>query len=312
MHSLKDAWAMLRETAAKWSEDRAAQLGAALAFYSLLSLAPLLLIAIAVAAFFIGDAAAEAELVGKLENTVGSDGAGAIQQLLANAQQPGTGLIATLLGVGTLLLSASALFGQLQDALNQVWNVPPPQKTGIGVTIKNRLLAIVMVLCTGLLLLASLALSTVVFTAAEYLNELVRLGPLWNVLNELVSFLVLTLLFALIFKFVPNAEVSWRDVWVGALLTAALFAIGKIGIGLYLSRSSVASTYGAAGSLVILLLWIYYSAQILFFGAEFTEVYARRRGAAIRSASGQPITAGRTARPPEARQAPSGGHYRPT
>jgi membrane protein len=312
MNSLSNAWSMLREAAAKWSEDRAAQLGAALAFYSLLSLAPLLLIAIAVAAFFIGDAAAQDELTTKLEETIGSQGAGALEQLLENARQPRSGLIATGIGIITLLFSASALFGQLQDALNQIWGVPPPKQTGILGTIKNRLLAILMVLCTGLLLLASLALSTVVFTAAEYLNQFVNLGPFWNVLNELVSFLVLTLLFTLIFKFVPSAEVAWRDALVGALLTALLFAVGKIAIGLYLSRGSVSSTYGAAGSLVVLLLWIYYSAQILFFGAELTEVYARRRGAAIRTESGEPISAPRSARSSPASPTPRSRHYRPT
>ena len=286
-------WELLRDTARAWTEDKVPRLGAALAFYSILSIAPLLIIAIAVAAVAFGERAAKGELVGQIEKMVGAEGAKAIQDMLANAHKPGSGLIATILGVATLLAAASGVFGQLQDALNTIWEVRPKPGRGLLAGIKDRLLPFLMVLATGALLLVSLALSTAVSATLALATKLTPgLAPLLQLGDVLVSAVVVTLLFAMIFKLLPDAKVAWRDVWVGASLTTVLFLIGKAAIGIYLGRGSYGSAYGAAGSLVVLLVWTYYSSQILFFGAEFTKTYADRHGSRIEpSAGAEPVTA---------------------
>jgi membrane protein len=273
---------LLKATVAEWSEDRVPRLGAALAYYSVLSLAPLLLIAIAVAALIFGDEAAQGQIVGQISGLVGEQGAAAIQSMLVNASKPGVGSFAAIIGLATLLFAASGVFGGLQDALNTIWEVQPKPGRGFWGIIKDRFLSFAMVLGTGFLLLVSMIISAVLSGVFDYLGRIAPwLGPVASLTNVVVSFLVITVLFAMIFKVLPDVEIGWRDVWFGAALTTVLFLIGKWLIGMYLGRSSYSSSYGAAGSLVALLVWIYYSAQILFFGAEFTQVYARRCGSKI-------------------------------
>jgi len=273
---------LLKQTASEWSEDKAPRLGAALAFYSVLSIAPLVVIVLAIAGLVFGAEAARGELVAQIEGMVGRDGARAIEEMIANAQRPSRGILATVLGAVTLLLGASGVFGQLQDALNTIWEVEPKSGRGLWGFIKDRFLSFTMVLGTGFLLLVSLVISAGLHMVGEYMSGLMPAAEwIWQIANFMISFSIITLLFALIFKIVPDAKVAWRDVWVGAALTAALFTAGKFVLGWYLGRGTVGSAYGAAGSLVVLLVWIYYSAQILFFGAEFTQVYAKRRGAQI-------------------------------
>ena len=286
-------WGLLRTTATEWSEDKVPRLGAALAFYSVLSIAPLLLIAIAIAALVFGQEAASGQLVGQIRGLVGKEGAEAVQQMLKNAQKPGAGILATVVGFVTLLSAASGVFGQLQDAMNTIWEVQPREGRGVLGIVKDRFFSFTMVLGTGFLLLTSLILSTAVAAAFGFVGGLAPgLKPLLAAGDLLVSAVVVTLLFALIFKLLPDARIAWRDVWVGAGLTTALFLVGKALIGAYLGRSGYGSAYGAAGSLVVLLVWIYYSSQILFFGAEFTKVYAERYGNRIEpSADAEPVTA---------------------
>lgn len=282
MWFLKESWEVLKQAGLEWVEDNAARLGAALAFYSILSLAPLVVIAIAIAGMVFGEEAARGQLMTQIQGMVGSEGAEAIQSMIANADKPKAGILATILGVVMLLFGAGGVFGQLQDAMNTIWEVEPKQGGGVWGFIKNRFLSFAMVLGTGFLLLVSLVISAAIAGVGSYLGHLLPgLEPVGHVANFLASLLVVTLLFALIFKVLPDAKVAWRDVWIGAALTALLFTVGKFLIGLYLGKSGIGSTYGAAGSLVVLVVWIYYSAQILFFGAELTQVYAKRYGAQI-------------------------------
>lgn len=280
------AWKLLTETFADWNEDKAPRLAAALAYYALFSLAPLLVIAIAVAGLVFGREAVEGQLFGQIKGFVGDTGAAAIQEMIKGASSPTAGIIATIIGVVTLLFGAAGLFGQLQDALNTIWEVQPKPNQGIWAMLRQRFFSFGMVLGTGFLLLISLVLSTVLAAVGEYGRQLLPgVDILWNVINLLIAFAVTTGLFALIFKFVPDAEIGWSDVWVGAVVTALLFSLGRFALAQYLGRGSFGTTYGAAGSLIIVLLWIYYSAQILFFGAEFTQVYARTYGSRIQPAS---------------------------
>lgn len=305
MSYAREVWSMFREAGANWIEDKAPQLGAALAFYSLLSIAPLVIIAVAVAALVFGEEAASGGLMTQLTAMVGEDGAKAVEEMLASARQPAAGTTAAVLGLITLLFGASGVFAQLQDAMNTVWEVPPKKQSGIWGFIRTRFLSMAMVLGTGFLLLVSLIFSASISAAGTWLTGAIpALEPVLHIANAVVTFLVVTLLFAMIFKFLPDAQVAWRDVWVGALLTAVLFTIGKLAIGLYLGQAALGSAYGAAGSLVVLIVWIYYSAQILFFGAELTEVYARRFGSKI-------VTGERAHAAEPAREEPSAGHYRP-
>ncbi|HJQ83928.1 MAG TPA: YihY/virulence factor BrkB family protein [Candidatus Binatia bacterium] len=285
MRWLRMGWGLVREAFGDWSEDKAPRLGAALAYYTVFSIAPLLLIVIAIAGMVFGPEAARGQIVAQLETLIGPDAARAVQEMLANAQRPSAGIVATVVGVVTLLLGASGVFGQLQDALNTVWEVEPKPGRGIMGIVRDRFLSLTMVLGTGFLLLVSLVLSAVVASAGEVLRGL---GPgleaVGHVVELVISFGVVTLLFAGIFKYLPDVQIAWRDVWIGAVVTAFLFVVGKVAIGLYLGHASIASAYGAAGSLVVLLVWVYYSAQILLFGAELTQVYANRSGKRVRPA----------------------------
>lgn len=275
-------WHLIKEAAADWSHDRAPRLGAALAYYTVFSLVPFLVVVIALIGLVFGQEAAQSAILSHIATLVGDQSAAAIKDMIQRADQPSTGLVATGLAVVTLLFGASGVFGQLQDALNTVWGVEPKEGRGVWGFIQDRFLSFVAVLGTGFLLLVSLILSSALAAFGKWFSGLLPFPEaLLHLFNFGLSFVVVTGLFALIFKVLPDAKVAWRDVWVGALLTAALFTIGKYALGLYLGKSNVASAYGAAGSLVLILLWVYYSAQILLYGAEFTQVYANRLGERI-------------------------------
>lgn len=273
---------LLKTTFSEWQEDKVPVLAAALAYYTIFSLAPLLIIVIAVLGIYFGQGQAETELVGQLQNLFGQNVAETLQTMIESRAQSGGNVLASVVGVIILLVGATGVFTQLQSALNQIWGVEPDPKSGIWNLIRVRLLSLGMILVIGFLLLVSLVLSAVLSAFGGMLSAALPGGDLlWQALNFVISLGVITLLFAMIFKYLPDAEIRWSDLWVGAGVTALLFVMGKSLIGLYLGSSGVSSSYGAAGSLVVLLLWVFYSAQIVLFGGEFTQVYAKRRGAEI-------------------------------
>jgi membrane protein len=282
---------------ADWSEDKASRLAAALSYYSAISLAPLLIVLLGIAGVVFGREAATGQLAAQMKDLVGGQSAQVIQDIIANSNKPATGIISTLIGTLILLLGASGVFGALQDGLNTVWEVKPKPGRGVAGIFKDRFLSMAMVLGVGFLLLVSLVVSAGMAALGKYLGGALPLPPfILEIINFVVSFGVVTLLFALIYKVLPDVEISWNDVWIGAAITALLFAIGKFLIGLYLGRSSVGTAYGAAGSLIVILIWIYYSAQILFFGAEVTQVYTNKYGSRMKPARGaEPITEGERA-----------------
>jgi membrane protein len=283
---------MLKESYREWSEDKASRLAAALAYYTAFSVAPLLLIAISIAGLVFGRTAAEGQVYGQLQGLLGPDAAATIQTAIAQSESTGASTISALIGLAMLVWSASNVFSQLQDALNTIWEVQPDPNAGMTATVKRRVLSMTMVLGIGFLLLVSLVLSAGLSVVGNLVQELLPGGPfLWQIVNFGVSFGVVTLLFAAIYKVLPDVEIAWSDVWIGAAVTALLFTIGKLLIGLYLGYATVGSTFGAAGSLLVFLVWVYYSAQILFFGAELTQVYARRYGSRITPSEGAvPLT----------------------
>jgi len=266
----------------EFGEDKVLRLSAALAYYSLFSIAPLVIIVVAVAGLVFGTEAVSGQLQGQLRGIVGDNGAQMIESMVGAARKPHQSVVAMIIGVVTLLLGASGVFGQLQDALDTIWEVKPKPGRGIPGMLRDRFLSMAMVLGTGFLLLISMILSAGLMALTGFMGNAFGIAPvLLEVLNNVVSFAVITLLFAMIFKFLPDVNVAWSNVWGGAIFTAALFTVGKYLLGLYLGRAATASAYGAAGSLMVILLWVYYSSVILFFGAEFTQVYAKERGARI-------------------------------
>jgi membrane protein len=273
---------LLRDACHAWNEDKAPQLGAALAYYSVFSLSPLLVIAIALAGLIFGQAAAQGQVVDQLKGMVGEPIALALQQILANASDPGGSTSALVVGLVTLLFGASGVFGQLQESLNIIWKVQPKPNRGVRGLVRDRFLSVTMVLGTGFLLVGSLVVTAALSALNGSLSSLPGIAYIWHPVNLVVSFGVVTLLFAMIYRFLPDAEVAWRDVWIGAVITSVLFTLGKFLLGWYLVQGSVTSPYGAAGSLVVILLWVYYSSQILLFGAEFTRVHAERFGSGVK------------------------------
>jgi membrane protein len=269
-----------RETFHRWMEDKASGLAAALAYYALFSLAPLLLIVTSVAGLVFGQQAAEGHLYLQVSSLVGPDSAAAIQSIVANmGLHPSKGVLATVVGVGVLIVGATGVFAQLQESLNTVWRAKSPTTNGLLDWFRVRFLSFSMVMGVGFLLLISLVLSALLAGVGQFLTAFI---PGWVVLghalNVLISLGGITVLFAMMFKVLPDTPVAWRDVWLGALVTSVLFTLGKFAIGFYLGQASVASSYGAAGSVVIVLLWVYYSSLILYLGAEFTHVYSLRCG----------------------------------
>jgi membrane protein len=275
----KTGFGVLKQTFSDWSDDHAPRLGAALAYYTVFSIAPLLLIVISIAGLVFGREAAQEQIFGQLSGLVGEGGAEAIQGMLKAADKPHAGIVSTIIGVVTLIFGATGVFIQLQDALNTIWEVKPKPGQGIKGFIRHRILSLAMVFGIGFLLLVSLVVSAGLSAAGKWLGDTMPGGEaVWHVLNFVIAFGVIALMFTLLFKYVPDVKIAWKDVWLGGVLTAFLFTLGKYGLGMYLGRASVASAYGAAGSLIVVLLWVYYSAQILFFGAEFTQVYANKFG----------------------------------
>ncbi|MEM9925655.1 MAG: YihY/virulence factor BrkB family protein [Cyanobacteria bacterium P01_D01_bin.50] len=280
--NLKIIFRLLKQTFKEWQKDKASRLAAALAYYTVFSLAPLLIIAIAIAGAIFGEEAARGEIVGQIQYLVGQQGAEIIETAIENANKPDVSNVASTLSIIALLFGASGVFAQLQEALNTVWEVKAKPQQGLINFIRKRFLSFSAVLGIGFLLLVSLVVSTVLSALNNYMSGfLPGFDWLWQILNLAISFGVITLLFALMYKFLPDVKIRWNDVWVGAIITTILFVIGKFVLGFYLGRGSFGSTYGAAGSLVVVLAWVYYSAQILFFGAEFTQVYARKFGSRI-------------------------------
>ncbi|MGD1910543.1 MAG: YihY/virulence factor BrkB family protein [Rivularia sp. (in: cyanobacteria)] len=273
---------LLKQIFKEWQKDKASRLAAALAYYTVFSLAPLLIIAIAIAGSIFGEEAARGEIVGQIQGLVGQQGAEIIETAIENANQPDVSSFASIVSIIALLFGASGVFAQLQEALNTVWEVKAKPKQGIMNFVRKRFLSFSAVLGIGFLLLVSLLASAVLSALQNYMSGLLPgVDWLWQILNLAISFGVITLLFALMYKFLPDVKIRWNEVWVGAIITTILFIVGKFALGLYIGRGSFGSTYGAAGSLVVVLAWVYYSAQILFFGAEFTQVYARRFGSRI-------------------------------
>ena len=277
--SLRKTWQLLRETGASWSTDQAPRMAAALAYYTTFSVGPLLLISISVAGLIFDPEAARKEILTQVGGLVGAQGAEAVATVIEHAgRNRGGSILATIFGAVILLFGASGVFGELQTSLNNIFQVEKKKGRGLRGLIKDRFFSFAMVLGIAFLLLVSLVFSTILQALGGVVEGWAGDTFLMKALYAVASFAVLTLLFGLIFKVVPDARTRWRDVALGAALTAALFTVGKILIGLYLGRSGVAGKYGAAGSLVVFLIWIYYSAQILFLGAEFTRAWARRHG----------------------------------
>lgn len=310
--SVKDVWGLFRTAVADFLEDKALRLAAALAYYSLFSIGPLVVIVVAAAGLVLGNEAAQTHVVAQLSGILGESGAEGVRTMLAGSDRGGAGLLGVV-GVVALLVGAGGVFAQLKDALNTVWEVKPAPGRGLVRFLKTRFLSVATVLGTGFLLLVSLAVSAFLAAAGAFLADNLPGGVhLWAVLNFVFSLAVIALLFGALFRVLPDVELGWRDVAFGAVFTSVLFVVGKALIALYIGRGSVASAYGAAGSLVAVLVWVYYSAAILLFGAEITQVWANRYGTRIVPAPGAvPVTAearaqeGLPARP-DGRREPAG------
>jgi membrane protein len=283
-NKLKAGWELLKLTFTEWTNDNAFELSAALAFYTIFSIAPVLLIAVGVASFFLAPETATTRIVDEMAKLVGAQGANAVRQVIESSRGFGKGLWAVSVGIVTLIMGATAVFGELQSALNRIWDVEAKPDRGVIMSlIVDRLRSFLIAVCVGFLLLVSLVISAVINGLQHYMNNWLPGVPwVWQTANVVTSFLVIAALFAMIYKFLPDVVISWKDVWIGAAVTALLFSAGKYLIGIYLGRTATTSAFGAAGSLVVLLFWVYYSALISFLGAEFTQVYARRYGPGIR------------------------------
>jgi membrane protein len=279
--SWRSIWRLLKETLDEWQQDKVDRMAAALAYYTLFSIAPLLVIAVAVAGAVFGQEAARGEIVTQIQGLLGKAGAEVVQAALANTQNPqaGNGIVPSIVSGLALLFGASGVFVQLQDSLNAVWNVEPSPQAGVKAVVRKRIFSFAMVITIGFILMVSLVVSAGLAALSTFTNQLFpALAVFWKLFNLAISLGVFTLLFALIYKYLPDIRIAWRDVFIGAFFTSVLFSIGKELLGLYLGNGAFGSTYGAAGSLVTVLAWIYYSVQIMLFGAEFTQVYTRKYG----------------------------------
>ena len=292
----KPIYELLKATYAEWSRDKVPRMGAALAYYTIFSLAPLLVIAIAIAGFVFGPQAVQGRITAQIQGLVGPESAHAVQTMIQSAHKPAHGVFATIFGVVVLLLGASGVFSEMQDALNTIWKVDTTSKTGVWNLIKSRFFSFGMVLGIGFLLLVSLLLSAALSAVATYASGFLPIPPAaLHAMDFVFSLLFIAGLMAMIFKLLPDVPVPWSDVWVGAIITSLLFTAGKFLIGFYIGHSVTMTAYGAAGSVVIILAWIYYSAQILYFGAEFTRVYSTRCGANCSTAAKHAVRAANAA-----------------
>jgi membrane protein len=279
----KSIWQFLKTTINEWVEAEPFQLAAALSYYTLFSLAPLLLIAIGVAGFVFGREAAQNQIVETLQGMIGQESAETVQEMIqASNEKPKTGMVSTIIGFVALLFGAGGVVGQLQTSLNRIWEVAPKPGQGIWGFVRQRFFSFAMVLGIGFLLLVSLVVTALLSSLTGMLSSFLGDATfVAHAIDILVSFGFVTLLFALIYKYVPDVEIQWKDVWIGAALTSILFTVGKYLIGLYIGTSGVSSTFGAAGSLITILVWVYYSSLIFFLGAEFTRVYATEYGSGV-------------------------------
>jgi membrane protein len=282
---LKKIWILLRDAGSGWLSHQASRTGAALAFYTVFSLGPVLILSIAIAGVFFGESAARGEIVGQIGGLIGKEGARAIQAVLQNANRPGAGFFPTIISVVTLILGANTALAELKSGLDQIWNVPPERRSGFWYFIRTRLLSVGLILALGFLMLVSLVISAALTALERYWGGEYVVATVLTWVNLLFSYVLVAALFATIYKVLPSVRIAWRDVTIGSLVTALLFTAGKYAIGVYIGNSGVASTYGAAGSVVLILLWVYYSAQILLFGAEFTRAFTYRFG----SLAGTPV-----------------------
>ncbi len=286
MHYVKFTFELLRDTYQSWLKDKASMMAAALAYYTAFSMAPLIIIVLAIAGFFIDQNEAQSEIVDQIEESVGPDAARFVGGLVENLTEPTSGLISSLLGFAALLWGALGVFNQLQRAIDIIWGVSDIERNGgkFGVWgfVRDRLISFSMLLIVGFLLLVSLIASTVLSYTDDYLREsLPTVEAFLSFFSVIFSLALITVLFMLIYRVLPHARLEWRDLWMGSFFTAVLFVIGQLLLGTYLGNSAISSTYGAAGALVLILLWVYYSAQIMLFGAEFIKVFAHKRGAVI-------------------------------
>jgi len=272
---LKNIWPMLTQTYADWDRHNAMRMGAALAFYSILSIAPLVILTVAIIGLVYGNSHAQEQIANQVDALVGPEGKTAVTTMIESAHKPSSGALASVIGICTLLFGASAVFSELRSALNQIWDVDLTKGAGLTGLVRDRFFSFGMVLGIGFLLLVSLILSAGLAVLGKWFGGLLPMPEgILTLINFLISLIGISILFALIFKFVPQARVRWRDVWIGAFTTSFLFSIGKLLIGLYLGKAGVGSAYGAAGSLIVVIVWVYYSSLIFFFGAEFTHVFA--------------------------------------
>lgn len=276
---LAGAWALIKETVSEWSDDHASTRAASLAYYTVFSVAPMIIIAIAIAGALFGEDAARGEIHRQIQGLVGDAGAQVVENMVDSAARPGRGVRATIIGVAVLIFAATGAFAELQAALNAFWKAKPRRIHGVLAYLRTRFISFAMVLCIGFLLLVSLVVSAVLAAIGNWVSTYTHSWTsMLQVINQVIAFGAITLLFAMIYKVLPDRKVAWGDVWLGAAVTSVLFNLGKYAIALYLTKGSIASSYGAAGSFAALLVWVYYSAMILFLGAEFTQVYARRHG----------------------------------
>jgi membrane protein len=272
---------LFRDSFARWSEEKGTRLGAALAYYTAFSLAPLLILTIAIAGLVFGKEAAQGQIVGQLSGVMGRPAAQVTQNMLEAANKPSSGVVATVIGLFSLLIGASGVMTEMKDALNRIWKVEGG--TGLSGFLRTKLKAISMVLAVGFLLLVSLVFSAALSAVGKYFEGILPIPEVaLQAINVVVSYGVVTFMFAILFKFLPDARVRWHDVWIGSLMTSGLFVLGKFGLELYLGKGAIGSSYGAAGAILIVLAWVYYSAQILYFGAAFTKVYAERFGSGVK------------------------------
>lgn len=283
MTRLESLWQIAREIVNEYSDDKVPKLAAALSYYTVFSLAPILVICIALAGAIFGADAAQGRIVGELQDLFGEQAASLIQAAIKKTAESNGGTIAAIISLAVLIISAVAAFSELQDSLNIIWKVKSRPGQAIWGFFRIRLVSFALIVALGFLLLVSLIITAALGALYDYLSARLPITPIvLEVLNNVITLVVIFGLFSMIYKILPDVELSWRDVRTGALVTTVLFVIGKFLIGLYLGRGSIGSTYGAAGSLAIIFVWVYYSAQILFLGAEFTYVYSSRLGSGVR------------------------------
>lgn len=286
---IKNLGIFLQEVVAQWSRDKAMTMGAALSYYTIFSIPPLLILAIALAGFFFGQEAAEGRIVKEIQGLIGKEGAVTIQGMIQSAKKQDASIVATLIGLGTLLIGASGVFAQIQESLNTIWGVAPKPDRGWGDLIKERLGSFTMVFGTGFLLMVSLLIDTILTAFMDYFSRIFDSALsvyLLRFANVGISFLIVTTMFALMYKVLPDVKIDWKDVGLGAVATSLLFTVGKFLIGLYLGNSNIGVAYGTAGSLIVIIAWIFYASLIFIFGAEFTQVYTRKYGSRVDTTHG--------------------------